>query len=117
MIIIIILKNKDQWLLSYRGPRVQEKLTGFESKLPNTEFQALNLPRWLSGRPQRFSGLEIVGRNLEKDIIAETLGECCLSEGAISAYQQQVKKALVMEEELAAWKLPLSLVFMEILRL
>ncbi|ACB50844.1 hypothetical protein cce_1494 [Crocosphaera subtropica ATCC 51142] len=63
------------------------------------DFCPLNFPLNLEGRPQQFSGLEIVGRNLDKQAIADTLGEFCLSDEAIFYYQQQVKQSLVLEKE------------------
>jgi hypothetical protein len=58
------------------------------------EFEALNLPVWLEGKPQRFSGFEIVGCNLDKEAISQTLQDCMLPEAAIAHYQQQVKESL-----------------------
>lgn len=64
--------------------------------LPVKDFQPLNLPRWIEGRPQRFSGLEIIGRNLVKEQIAQTLQDCCLLESAIRYYQEQIKESLTI---------------------
>jgi G3E family GTPase len=66
----------------------------FLSNFPAKDFQPLNLPRWTEGRPQRFSGLEIIGRNLVREQIAQTLEACCLSESAIQYYQQQMQESL-----------------------
>ncbi len=63
------------------------------------EFKALNLPRWLNGKPDRKSGFEIVGRNLDKAEIAQTVEDCCVPESAINYYQQQVKESLEIEPE------------------
>ncbi len=63
------------------------------------EFKPLNLPRWLHGRPERQSGLEIVGKNLDKAEIAQTVKDCCVPESAINYYQQQVKESLETEPE------------------
>ncbi|NJM87335.1 MAG: GTP-binding protein [Hydrococcus sp. RU_2_2] len=62
--------------------------------IPPQEFEALNLPVWLEGRPQRFSGFEIVGCNLDKEEISQTLQDCLIPEAAIAHYQQQVKESL-----------------------
>ncbi len=62
------------------------------------DFAPLNLPRWLEGRPQRFSGMEVVGQNLDEEAIAQTLQDCCLSEAAIRYYQQQVIESLKFSE-------------------
>lgn len=58
------------------------------------EFYPLNLPLSLDGRPTHFSGLEIIGCNLEKQTIADTLGDFCLPDDAVNYYQQQVKETL-----------------------
>ncbi len=63
------------------------------------EFKPLNLPRWLNGKPDRKSGFEIVGSNLDKAAIAQTVGDCCVPESAINYYQQQVKESLATELE------------------
>jgi G3E family GTPase len=67
----------------------------------NQEFVALDLPQWLEGRPQRFSGFEIVGQDLEKAAISQTIKDCFLPESQIEAYQQQMKQSLQQEEEIA----------------
>ena len=67
----------------------------------NQEFVALGLPRWLDGRPQRFSGFEIVGRDLNQGVITQTIQDCCLPESHIEAYQKQMKQSLELEEEIA----------------
>ncbi len=63
------------------------------------EFKPLNLPRWLNGKPDRQSGFEIVGSNLNKAEIAQTVRDCCVPESAINHYQQQVKESLATELE------------------
>ena len=62
-------------------------------------FKPLKLPRWLNGRPERFSGFEIVGSNLDKAEIVQTVQDCCVPESAINYYQQQVKESLEIEAE------------------
>lgn len=58
----------------------------------NTEFMALNLPPWSEGRPQRLSGLEVVGWNLDPSAIATTLQDCGLSDAHLAYYQHQMKE-------------------------
>ncbi|WP_040466764.1 hypothetical protein [Geminocystis herdmanii] len=53
-----------------------------------------SIPLSLEGRPTHFSGLEIIGCNLEKQAIADTLGDFCLEDSAVYFYQQQVKESL-----------------------
>ena len=62
-------------------------------------FKPLKLPRWLNGKPDRFSGFEIVGSNLDKAEIVQTVRDCCVPESAIDYYQQQVKESLAIEPE------------------
>ncbi|MEA5521466.1 GTP-binding protein [Limnoraphis robusta] len=64
----------------------------------NQEFVALDVPLWLAGRPQRFSGLEIVGFDLNKAELSQTLKDCFLPESQISYYQQQIQTTLETEE-------------------
>ena len=71
----------------------------FTSGKPEIELKPLNLPRWLDGRPDRFSGFEIVGSNLDKAEIVQTVRDCCIPEDAINYYQQQVKESLATELE------------------
>ncbi|MEL7035204.1 MAG: GTP-binding protein [Cyanobacteria bacterium J06592_8] len=65
----------------------------------NQEFLALEVPLWLAGRPQRFSGLEIVGFNLQLKEISQTLKDCFIPESQIDYYQQQIQTSLETEEE------------------
>lgn len=65
----------------------------------NREFMALELPRWLDGRPQRFSGLEIVGWDLNREAIAQTIEDCSVPETHIAHYQEQMKQSLDVEPE------------------
>lgn len=69
----------------------------FAIGLPSRDFVPLNLPRWLEGRPQRFSGLEVWGQNLDEAAIASSLKDCCLSSAEIHYYQQQIKQLLLEE--------------------
>lgn len=65
--------------------------------LPTTDFLELDLPRHLEGRPQRFSGLEVLGENLDESAMKQTLQDCYLSDAAIAQYQEQVKQILIEE--------------------
>ena len=60
----------------------------------NLNFRPLNLPLSLEGRPTHFSGLEIIGCNLDKPAIANTIGCFCLPDDIVQFYQQQVKQSL-----------------------
>jgi hypothetical protein len=56
----------------------------FVSSQAETDYEELNLPRWLAGRPTRFSGIEVVGAGFNEAAIAETLRDCCLDDTAIA---------------------------------
>ena len=60
----------------------------------NLDFQPLQIPLSLEGRPTHFSGLEIIGINLEKQSIVDTISDFCLSDDVVQFYQQQVKESL-----------------------
>jgi hypothetical protein len=70
----------------------------FVAGVPPTDFLELDLPRYLEGRPQRFGGIEVVGKNLDEAALRQTLSDCCLSDAAILQYQQQVKEILLEGE-------------------
>jgi hypothetical protein len=61
----------------------------------------LSLPRWLNGRPDSFSGIEVIGEALDQEAIAQTIKECCLNDQAIAYYQQQIKNSLELGDEVA----------------
>ena len=67
----------------------------FLNGVPEIGFLELDLPRHLQGRPRRFSGIEIVGKNLDETALKSTLSDCCLSESLIFQYQQQVQQILL----------------------
>lgn len=69
----------------------------FAEGLPGIEYTELNLPRWLEGRPDRFSGIEVMGWNLEQETIAQTILDGCLSDSAIAQYQEH-HKTLIQRE-------------------
>jgi Cobalamin synthesis protein cobW C-terminal domain len=59
--------------------------------LPNTQYVELNVPRWVERRPERFSGIEVVGEDFDQKSIASTLSDCGLEDAAIAHYQAQIK--------------------------
>lgn len=71
----------------------------FVAGLPETTHSELNLPLWLNGRPDRFSGIEVVGEMLDQEAIAQTIKECCLNDQAIAYYQRQVRELVDEAEE------------------
>ncbi len=73
----------------------------FVAGLAETTDLELNLPLWCNGRPDRFSGIEVVGEALNQEAIAETIKACCLNNQAIAYYQQQIKDSLELGDEVA----------------
>jgi Cobalamin synthesis protein cobW C-terminal domain len=73
----------------------------FVNGLPDTDITELQVPRWLKGRPGRFSGIEVLGEALDQPTIAQTLKDCCLDDRAIAYYQQQIQDSLVTGDEAA----------------
>jgi hypothetical protein len=69
----------------------------FVNGLPGIEYTELNLPPWLDGRPDRPSGIEVVGWDLQQGAIAQTLLDSCLSDDLLHQYQQQYKATLAEE--------------------
>lgn len=69
----------------------------FVAGIPATDFLELDLPRHLEGRPQRFSGMEVLGQSLDESAIRQTLQDCYLSETALAQHQEQVKQILIEE--------------------
>ncbi|MGF1604033.1 MAG: GTP-binding protein [Thermosynechococcaceae cyanobacterium] len=63
----------------------------FVAGLEGIEYTELNIPRWLEGRPNRYSGIEVIGDNLEQEIIAQTLLDGSLADETLFYYQQQYK--------------------------
>ena len=66
----------------------------FVDALPGSEYRELNISRWLEGRPNRFSGMEVVGWNLEETTIKQILLDSCLSDHALSQYQSYYKETI-----------------------
>jgi hypothetical protein len=64
---------------------------------PDCTYFELPLPLLLTGRPTRFSGLEVVGNNLQPQLILETLEDCGLDDNALAYYQAQIKSQSEVE--------------------
>lgn len=67
--------------------------------IPESVFSELNVYRWLEGRPQRFSGIEVLGIELDEKAIAQTLKDFCLDDSAIAYYQKQIKEQSLENSE------------------
>ena len=69
----------------------------FVNSLPGSAYTELNLPRWVQGRPNRFSGIEVVGQGLDEGAIAATLKDCYLSDSLLAAHQATLRDSLSLE--------------------
>jgi hypothetical protein len=63
----------------------------FVAGLP-PDYTELDRPRWLKGRPDRSSGVEVMGTGLDEAVMVKTLSDCCLPEAAIVHYQAQLQQ-------------------------
>ncbi|ABW28054.1 CobW family GTP-binding protein [Acaryochloris marina] len=73
----------------FEMPDGQALYIDFVAGLEGVEYTELNIPRWLEGRPDRWSGIEVIGNNLQPKIISETLLDGGLTDQIIAYYQQQ----------------------------
>jgi len=69
----------------------------FVNSLPGSAYTELKQPRWLEGRPERFSGIEVVGHGLDEGAIAATLKDCYLSDSLLASHQAALKDSLALE--------------------
>ncbi|MEB3224413.1 MAG: GTP-binding protein [Synechococcus sp.] len=53
---------------------------------------------WLTGRPERFSGLEVIGTQLDGRQMADTLLDCCLNDELLDYYQAQIRQQQAIPE-------------------
>ncbi|WP_430677318.1 GTP-binding protein [Leptolyngbya sp. AN10] len=59
-----------------------------------TDYTELNVARSLNGRPDRFSGIEVVGEAFDQTAIKQTLQDCCLADDVLAYYQDQIRQSL-----------------------
>ncbi|MBN8560500.1 GTP-binding protein [Leptolyngbya boryana CZ1] len=59
-----------------------------------TNYTELNVARSFKGRPDRFSGIEVVGEAFDQTAIKQTLQDCCLADDALAYYQHQIRQSL-----------------------
>jgi hypothetical protein len=81
----------------------------FVAQRIESQYTELPVPQWLEGRPQRFSGIEIVGDQLDREAIAQTLQDCCLSDEMIAYYQPQIKQQIqqqIQQQQLSPQEVP-----------
>ena len=69
----------------------------FVDGMSDIGYVELKVPRWIKGRPNRPSGIEVVGWNLQSDAIAQTFRDSYLADDLLRYYQQQYQATL--EEE------------------
>ena len=74
----------------------------FVAGMEDSLYLPLDVPLWLDGRPERFSGIEVVGRNLDGKAIAQCIIDCCLSEEIMLHYQNQIKQSHQQSRQVAA---------------
>ncbi|ANV88987.1 hypothetical protein [Picosynechococcus sp. PCC 7117] len=55
-------------------------------------YRELPCELWLEGRPERFSGLEVVGTQLDGRQMAATIPDCCLNDELLAYYQGQIRR-------------------------
>ncbi|MEM7066508.1 MAG: GTP-binding protein [Cyanobacteria bacterium P01_B01_bin.77] len=73
-------------------PDGQAFYVDFVDGMPGLEYAELKLPHWLEGRPNRLSGLEVMGYDLQQKTIRETLLMACLSDEILAQYQRQYRQ-------------------------
>jgi hypothetical protein len=71
----------------------QTFLFNFISGLEGSDYRPLDIPLCLDGRPHGFSGLEIVGEDLDGAGITETLQDCFVADEMLVQYQAYLKTA------------------------
>ncbi|MDB9526303.1 GTP-binding protein [Oscillatoria sp. CS-180] len=69
----------------------------FVNSLPGSAYTELNLPQWVEGRPNRFSGIEVVGQRLDEGAIVATLKDCYLSDSLLAAHQATLRDSFSLE--------------------
>ncbi|NJM00106.1 MAG: ATP-binding protein [Synechococcaceae cyanobacterium SM2_3_2] len=58
------------------------------------DFDVLDMPRHVKGRPQRLTGLEVLGRHLDTRSMSQTVQDSCLSDLVLADYQRQIQEAI-----------------------
>lgn len=60
--------------------------------MAESHYRELPCKTWLTGRPQRFSGLEVIGTQLDGRQMADTILDCCLNDELLDYYQAQIRQ-------------------------
>ncbi|AFY39310.1 hypothetical protein Lepto7376_3070 [[Leptolyngbya] sp. PCC 7376] len=71
----------------------------YVSHKPESLYHELPVKIWLDGRPERFSGLEVVGTKLDGQQIADTILDCCLNDELLSDYQEQIRQQIQQQKQ------------------
>ena len=58
----------------------------------DAQYQELPLPKWLKGRPDRFSGIEVMGQSLDPPSLVSTVQDCCLSDALLASHQAAIRQ-------------------------
>ena len=58
----------------------------------DARYQELPLPKWLKGRPDRFSGIEVMGQSLDPPALVSTVQDCCLSDVLLASHQAAIRQ-------------------------
>lgn len=58
----------------------------------DAQYQELPLPKWLKGRPARFSGIEVMGQSLDPPALVSTVQDCCLSDALLASHQAAIRQ-------------------------
>ena len=66
---------------------------------PESLYHELAVEQWLDGRPDRFSGLEVVGSKLEGQQMADTILDCCLNDELLDYYQAQIRQQIQQQRQ------------------
>ncbi|NJN73543.1 MAG: GTP-binding protein [Limnothrix sp. RL_2_0] len=70
----------------------------YVSHQPESLYRELAVKPWLDGRPERFSGLEVVGTKLDGKQIADTILDCCLNDELLDYYQAQIRQQIQQQQ-------------------
>lgn len=58
----------------------------------DARYQELPLPKCLKGRPDRFSGIEVMGQSLDPPSLVSTVQDCCLSDALLASHQAAIRQ-------------------------
>lgn len=62
----------------------------FRTDAPPSLYLPVQRERWHHGRPQRFSGIELVGTDLQRPELIQAITDCCLTDEQLAYHQQSL---------------------------